>query len=69
MTRWTCLASWSVTCVWPWALLADFYYNHPSAKLGVVGITGTKGKSSTAYYLKYIFDEYLAAKGQPRQPG
>ena len=47
------------------ALLADFYYNHPSAKLGVVGITGTKGKSSTAYYLKYIFDEYLAAKGQP----
>lgn len=51
------------------ALLADFYYNHPSAKLGVVGITGTKGKSSTAYYLKYIFDEYLAAKGQPRQRG
>ena len=46
------------------ALLADFYYNHPSAKLGVVGITGTKGKSSTAYYLKYIFDEFLAAKGQ-----
>ena len=38
------------------AYLADFYYNHPSSKLGVVGITGTKGKSSTAYYLKYIFD-------------
>lgn len=51
------------------ALLADFYYNHPSAKLGVVGITGTKGKSSTAYYLKYIFDEYLAAKGQPASRG
>ena len=46
------------------ALLADFYYNHPSGKLGVVGITGTKGKSSTTYYLKYIFDEYLAAKKQ-----
>lgn len=46
------------------ALLADFYYNHPSAKLNVVGITGTKGKSSTTYYLKYIFDEYLAAKQQ-----
>ena len=46
------------------ALLADFYYNHPSAKLGVVGITGTKGKSSTTYYLKYIFDEYLSAKKQ-----
>ena len=46
------------------ALLADFYYNHPSSKLSVVGITGTKGKSSTTYYLKYIFDEYLAAKDQ-----
>lgn len=47
------------------ALLADFYYNHPSGKLGVVGITGTKGKSSTTYYLKYIFDEYLAAQKAP----
>lgn len=40
------------------ALLADFYYGHPSGRLNVVGITGTKGKSSTAYYLKYIFDEF-----------
>ncbi|MFR6378724.1 MAG: Mur ligase family protein [Evtepia sp.] len=46
------------------AYLADFYYNHPSAKLGVVGVTGTKGKSTTTYYLKYIFDEYLSAKKQ-----
>ncbi len=45
------------------ALLADAFYDHPSGKLGVVGITGTKGKSSTAYYLKYIFDEYLAQQG------
>lgn len=47
------------------ALLADGYYDHPSGKLSVVGITGTKGKSSTTYYLKYIFDEYLAAKKKP----
>ena len=47
------------------SLLADFYYNHPSAKVGLVGITGTKGKSSTAYYLKYILDEYLTARGKP----
>lgn len=47
------------------ALFADLYYNHPSGKLGVIGVTGTKGKSSTTYYLKYILDEYLAAKGRP----
>ena len=47
------------------ALLADFYYGHPSGRLSVVGITGTKGKSSTAYYLRYIFDEYLAARKEP----
>lgn len=47
------------------ALLADFYYGHPSGRLNVVGITGTKGKSSTTYYLKYIFDEYLAARNKP----
>ncbi len=44
------------------ALFADFFYDHPSGKLNVVGITGTKGKSSTSYYLKYIFDDYMAAK-------
>ena len=47
------------------ALLADFYYDHPSGKLNVVGITGTKGKSSTTYYLKYIFDEYERTKKGP----
>ena len=30
-----------------------------------MGITGTKGKSSTSYYLKYIFDEYEAGKKGP----
>ncbi|MEY8402259.1 acetylglutamate kinase [Oscillospiraceae bacterium 44-34] len=47
------------------APLADLFFDHPSGKLKVIGLTGTKGKSSTAYYLKYILDEYMAEQGRP----
>ena len=47
------------------APLADLFYGHPSGKLKVIGLTGTKGKSSTAYYLKYILDEYMAEREKP----
>ena len=46
------------------APLSVKYYNDPAQRLNVIGITGTKGKSSTTYYLKYILDEYLAPKGK-----
>ncbi len=39
-------------------IISDMYYNFPENKLNLIGITGTKGKSTTAYYIKYILDEY-----------
>lgn len=45
-------------------LMANFFYNNAWKKLTLVGITGTKGKSTTAYFLKYIFDEHLKDTGK-----
>ena len=38
------------------ALLAATFYHHPSAEIQVVGITGTNGKTTTAYLIASIFD-------------
>lgn len=43
--------------------MADLAYGHPSAKLEVTGITGTKGKTTTAYYIKAILDAWLGSQG------
>ena len=57
----------------PWVLIADTrkglahvsdrYFGHPSGKLDLIGITGTKGKTTSAYMTKAI----LSASG--RQTG
>ena len=46
-------------------LLARLYYNNVTDKLVTVGITGTKGKSTTAYYMRYILNDWLSARGKP----
>ena len=38
------------------ALLADAFHHHPSGDLQVVGITGTNGKTTTAYLIAAIFE-------------
>ena len=38
------------------ALLADTFYRHPSRELVVVGITGTNGKTTTAYLVTALFE-------------
>ena len=38
------------------ALLAAAFYRHPSRDMQVVGITGTNGKTTTAYLIASIFD-------------
>jgi len=39
------------------AFLANRYYDYPSEKLRLIGITGTNGKTTVAYMLKAIFEE------------
>jgi UDP-N-acetylmuramoyl-L-alanyl-D-glutamate--2,6-diaminopimelate ligase len=38
------------------ALLADAFYQHPSQRMKVVGVTGTNGKTTTAYLLASMLD-------------
>lgn len=44
------------------SITSAIYFDNPDGKINLIGITGTKGKSTTSYYVKYILDEYLAAE-------
>lgn len=41
------------------AAVAIEFYGHPADKLKLIGLTGTKGKTTTTYYIKNILDAYL----------
>lgn len=47
-------------------VLGRLFYDRVTDKLISVGITGTKGKSTTAYYMRAILDDWLTAQGKPR---
>ena len=41
------------------ALISAKFYNYPAKDMHLIGITGTKGKTTTTYFLKSIFEKYL----------
>ena len=38
--------------------MSAMYFNYPGEKVNIIGVGGTKGKSTTTYYIKSILDEY-----------
>ena len=40
------------------ALLSDRLYDHPSGKMDLIGITGTKGKTTTSYMMRSIYSAW-----------
>ena len=41
------------------AILSSSFYNDPAKSLNIIGITGTKGKTTTTYFLKNMLENYL----------
>jgi UDP-N-acetylmuramoyl-L-alanyl-D-glutamate--2,6-diaminopimelate ligase len=45
------------------ARLSSNFYQHPSDKLNLIGVTGTNGKTSTTYFLKSIVEQSKKSMG------
>ena len=46
-------------------VLAAMFYCRPWEDMTLVGFGGTKGKSTSAYYMKYVADEWMKQQGKP----
>ncbi|HHW95158.1 MAG TPA: UDP-N-acetylmuramoyl-L-alanyl-D-glutamate--2,6-diaminopimelate ligase [Mogibacterium sp.] len=47
-------------------IIAETFHGRLSDKITMIGITGTKGKSTTAYFMRYILDDYMLSSGGNR---
>lgn len=47
------------------AVLAAFFYGTEERSFKLIGLTGTKGKSTTLYFMKSIMDRYYESLGKP----
>lgn len=45
-------------------VVAAFFYDYPDRKLRTVGVTATKGKSTTCMFIKSIIDKYQESHGK-----
>lgn len=46
------------------AVLANLFYNRPWEDLNVIAFGGTKGKSTSAFYMKAVIDDYMDMLGK-----